>query len=528
MRQFDLPGRSPVIAENGIAATSHPLASATALSVLRAGGSAADAALAASVTLSVVEPQMTGIGGDCFVLVAGPDGVVHGLNGSGRAPADADATWYRANGFDAIPEHSAHAVTVPGAPKAWEALHARFGKLDFATLFADGIALAKNGFPVAPRVAFDWAREVATLSQDEGAVKHLLPAGRAPKVGERVVFPALAQTLSRMARKGVGSFYEGALASEMARTVTAKGGFLSEADLAAVTADWVTPISTSYSGHQVMEIPPNGQGMVALIMLNLMDLLGVRDLAHGSALRYHLEIEVGRVAYAVRDAMLADPAHMTMSGEDLVSMAFAKTLVGQIDPARRNPAVTLPPLPNSDTVYLTVADRDGLVVSFINSVYGAFGAQIVTPQSGVALQNRGACFSLVEGHPNAIAGGKRPLHTIIPAMATRDGKPSFSFGVMGGAYQPMGQSHVFSNLVDHGMDAQEALDHPRAFWGKDGIIDVEAGIDPAVAQGLIDLGHQVRKAETPLGGGQVIAIDHASGFYVAGSDPRKDGLAIGY
>lgn len=529
MRRFDLPGRSPVIAENGIAATSHPLASASALQALRAGGSAADAALAASITLSVVEPQMTGIGGDCFALVAEADGSVHGLNGSGRAASGADAAWYRDNGFAEIPELSAHAVTVPGALKAWEALHQRFGKLPFERLFDDAIELAENGYPVAPRVAFDWALEAETLARDPGAAMHLLPGGRAPTTGERVRMPALAATLKRIAREGASAFYQGSIAREIAETVQAGGGFLTEADLAAASAEWVTPISTPYGGHQVMEIPPNGQGVVALIMMNLMTLTGARDLRPDSAQRYHLEVEAGRLAYSVRDAMLADPAHMKMSGEDLASMDFARSLVSQIDPARRNPSIKLPKLPGSDTIYLTVADRDGLVISFINSVYGAFGAQIVTPKSAVVLQNRGACFTVADGHPNAIAASKRPMHTIIPAMATKDGKASVSFGVMGGAYQPMGHAHVFSNMVDHGMDPQEALDHPRLFWAKgEDVLELEAGIAASVADDLVALGHSVRPAQSPHGGGQAIAIDHAAGFFIAGSDPRKDGLAIGY
>ncbi|PWV98202.1 gamma-glutamyltranspeptidase/glutathione hydrolase [Hoeflea marina] len=529
MRRFDLPGRSPVIAENGMAATSHPLASASALQALRAGGTAVDAALAASATLAVVEPQMTGIGGDCFALVAQADGTVHGINGSGRAAGGVDAAWYRDSGFAAIPPHSAHAVTVPGALRAWEALHQRYGRLPFERLFDDAVALAENGYPVAPRVAFDWAREAETLAGDPGAAIHLLPGGRAPVTGERVKMPGLAATLRRIACEGVSAFYEGAIAREIADTVQASGGFLTEADLAASTAEWVTPISTAYGGHQVMEIPPNGQGVVALIMMNLLTLTGAGDLRPGSARRYHLEVEAGRLAYAVRDAMLADPAHMTMSGADLASMDFARTLVGQIDPTRRNPSIQLPQLPGSDTVYLTVADRNGLVISFINSIYGAFGAQIVTPKSAVVLQNRGAGFSLAEGHPNMIAPDKRPMHTIIPAMATKDGKASISFGVMGGAYQPMGHAHVLSNLVDHGMDPQEALDHPRLFWAKgEEVLELEAGIAAGVADDLVALGHSVRPAPTPHGGGQAIVIDHADGFFVAGSDPRKDGLAIGY
>ena len=528
MRRFDRPGRSPVIAENGMAATSHPLASAAAIAVLRDGGNAVDAAVAAAATLAVVEPHMTGIGGDCFVILAEPDGTIHGLNGSGRAAAKAETGWYVENGFAEIPGHSPHAVTAPGAIRAWETLHARFGKLPFDRLFADPIRYAEDGFAVAPRVASDWAKEAETLKADEGACRHLLPNGKTPAVGDRMRFPALARTLRAIAKDGANAFYEGPVAAEIARVIQARGGFLDEADLAAVTADWVQPIGTDYAGFEVLELPPSGQGVVALILLNLLDIIETRSMAPGSAERYHHEVEAARLAYAVRDAMLADPEHMMVSPEVLTSRDYAAKLSFQIDPKRRNTDIVVPPAPNSDTIYLTVADRDGRAVSFINSLYAAFGSQIVTPESGVVLQNRGACFRVEEGHPNTIAPRKRPLHTIIPAMVLKDGKPAVSFGVMGGAYQPMGHAHVFSNLADHGMDPQEALDHPRLFWDGAGVLGLEAGIDPAVAEALAAKGHAVAPADSPWGGGQVIAIDHDRGFFMAGSDPRKDGQAIGY
>ncbi|TPW30739.1 gamma-glutamyltransferase [Pararhizobium mangrovi] len=528
MRRFDLPGRSPVIAENGAAATSHPLASATALAVLREGGNAVDAALAASATLAVVEPQMTGIGGDCFAIVAQPDGTVHGLNGSGRSARAIEEGWFADNGFDTIPHHSPHAVTVPGAVKAWETLHQRFGKLDFVRLFADAIGYAENGFAVAPRVADDWQDEVETLKRDAGARRHLLVNDAAPKAGDRMRFPALAGTLSTIAAKGAAGFYEGAVAREIAETVQEKGGFLAKDDLAAVTADWVEPIGVDYAGYRVLELPPSGQGMVALILFNLLDRLGTRRMAPDSLERYHHEVEAARLAYSVRDAMLADPDHMTVSVERLISRDYAEELAAQIDPERRNPEIRVPEIPNADTTYLTVVDGNGMAVSFINSVFAAFGSQIVTPESGVVLQNRGACFRVETGHPNAIASGKRPLHTIIPAMVMKDGLPAVSFGVMGGAYQPMGHGHVLSNLLDHGMDPQEALDHPRVFWNGEGTLGLEAGVSAGVAQGLRAMGHGVAEAASPWGGGQMIAIDRERGFFTAGSDPRKDGQAVGY
>ena len=529
MRNFDLPGRSPVIAENGMAATSHPLATATALSILRDGGNAVDAAIAASAVLAVVEPHMTGIGGDCFVILAEPDGSVHGMNGSGRASARAQAGWFREQGFATVPAYGPHAVTVPGALKAWEALAQRFGTRGFDGLFADAIRYAEDGFAIHPRVARDWPSHVAALAADEGGRRHYLVDGQAPAVFSRLKLPALGQTLRRIASEGSRAFYEGEIAAEIARTVQAKGGFLGEDDLAAVTADWVGTIATDYRGHTVHEIPPSGQGITALIILNLMTELGADRLAPGSAERHHLMIEAGRLAYAVRDREVADPAAMSGTVGQILSPAFTGALAKGFDPARRNQALSLPPLPHADTVYLTVVDRDRRAVSFINSIYSGFGARVVTPGSGIALQNRGACFSLVEGHPNEIGPSKRPMHTIIPGMAMKDGRPSISFGVMGGAYQPMGHALVLSNMLDHGMDPQAAIDHPRLFWGDDDrVLEAETGIPQAVRSDLEAKGHTVVSAAAPLGGSQIIAFDHASGFLVGGSDPRKDGCAAGW
>ncbi|HMQ57216.1 MAG TPA: gamma-glutamyltransferase [Rhizobiaceae bacterium] len=528
MRAFDVPGRSPVHAENGMAATSHPLATASALTILKEGGNAVDAAIAAAATLCVVEPQMTGIGGDCFAIVAEPDGTIHGLNGSGRAAKGADAAWYRDNGHAEIPLFSAHAVTVPGALRAWEALARRFGTLSFNRIFQDAIRYGEHGYPVAPRVAFDWARAVDGLMRDPGAERHLLIAGKAPVAGQRHAQPALAATLKRVARDGADAFYTGEIAAEIAATVQGAGGFLVEEDLAGMQADWVKPLSTPYGGHDLLELPPNGQGMVAMIIANILDSVGARECAPDSAARYHLMIEAARLAYAVRDAMLADPAAMTVAAEQLVSKEFAATLASRIDPRRRATDVALPTLPSSDTVYLTVVDRDRRAVSFINSLYDSFGARLVTPKSGVALQNRGACFTLEEGHPNELKPGKRPLHTIIPAMTVQGGRQAISFGVMGGAYQPLGHAHVLSNMLDHGMDPQAAIDHPRLFFDDEGVIRVESGIARKVIRGLREYGHTVEPAERPHGGGQAIVIDWTSGFLIGGSDPRKDGCALGY
>ncbi|WP_162653163.1 gamma-glutamyltransferase family protein [Lentilitoribacter sp. Alg239-R112] len=528
MRRLDTPGRSQVFAENGIVATSHPLASSTALSILRDGGSAVDAAIAASMVLSVVEPQMTGIGGDCFAIIHDPkQGGIHAVNGSGRSSAKAEINWFFENDIIEIVDSGVHSITVPGALKAFDEMHQKFGKLEWTQLFGDAISTARNGFAVSPRVAFDWARNDDALLRDEGSAQHLLLSGRVPELGERMKFEALANTLEKISEYGIAPFYEGEFAAEIASVIAAKGGLLDEEDLANVTCDWVEPISTEFAGHEVLEIPPNGSGMVTLIMMNLMEILDVHSYAPDSAERYHLEIEIGRVAYSVRDAMLADPEHMEVPVEELISKEYAQKLAGQISKLRRNDKIVLPEIPSSDTVYLTVADKDGQIVSLIYSVFTDFGSKIVTPNSGIVLQSRGACFNLIPGHPNVIGPSKRPLHTIIPAMAKQDGKPSYSFGVMGGAYQPMGQSHVFANLEKYGFDPQTALDYPRLFWGKDGVLEAESGLSRSVLGGLEARGHKLRSAATPIGGGQIIKVD-PSGFYCAGSDPRKDGFAIGY
>ena len=524
-RAFELPGRSAVYATGGAAATSHPLATTAAVKILHDGGNAVDAAIAAVAVQCVVEPAMTGIGGDCFVIVGQADGTLHGLNGSGRAAAGAQLGWYLDQGIAEIASTSAHSITVPGAVKAWETLHQKFGSMDFARLFADAIHFAENGYGVGPKVGSDWLGLEEKLSLDEGASKIFLKAGKAPKVGDVMRNPGLATSLKRIAMEGADALYSGEIAAEISATVKAKGGFLEESDLAAVSADWVDLISTEYHGYHLHEIPPNGQGITALVLLNLLNALQNGE-TFGSPERAHLELECARMAYAMRDAEVADPAHMTQTVATLLSEAYTQALAEQFDVRRRNDALRVPPGPHSDTVYLTVVDRDLLSVSFINSLYEGFGSGITTASSGIALQNRGACFVVEAGHPNAIGPGKRPMHTIIPAMVTQNGRVTHSFGVMGGQYQPMGQAHVLTNMIDFGLDPQEALDDSRFFWNESGDIEVESGVSQLVFDGLKARGHPVLRGGIH-GGGQVIAIDHERGVLCAGSDPRKDGHAAG-
>ena len=517
------------MATEGMAATSHPLATAAALDVLTRGGNAVDAAVAASAVLAVVEPHMTGIGGDCFAIVATPDGRLHGVNGSGRAAAGADPAWFLERGITSIEMDSIHAVTVPGAVAAWAHLLKAFGRWDFGGTFEAAIRHAENGFPVTPRVAHDWRGDADKLRRDPGAAAHYLKDGAAPAAGERWRLPALARTLRAIAERGPKAFYEGEVAADIVATVRARGGHLDLDDLARAEATAVTPVTTIYRDMEIAEIPPNGQGIAALVALNILKRFDLAGLDPNGAERFHLEFEAARLAYAVRDAFVADPAHMKVPVEALIADGYGAALADRISRESRLSDIRPEKVPDSDTVYLTVVDRDQMAVSFINSVYDHFGVGIATEKTGVVLQNRGACFVVDPAHPNCIGPGKRPMHTIIPGFALKKGRPVMPFGVMGGAYQAAGHAHFVTSVVDFGMDVQEALDSPRLFWGKDrDTVSAELGVPEATLQGLVDRGHKVERSDQPIGGGQAIFIDRERGVLIGGSDPRKDGCALGY
>jgi gamma-glutamyltranspeptidase / glutathione hydrolase len=525
-RDFQLPGRSAVVAAEGMAATSHPLAALAAIDTLRAGGTAADAAVTAVALLGVVEPHMTGIGGDCFCLIAKPGKPLWGYNGSGRAGAAASAENLLAQGTRAIGADSIHAVTVPGALEAWDAIlkaHGRFG-LDRA--LAPAIRCAEEGLPVAPRVALDWELAAERLRADPGATRHFLPNGRAPAVGDRVPLPALAASLKTIAKEGPRAFYQGPIGEDIAATIAARGGFLAAADFAAHRGEEVEPIVTSYRGLDIVELPPNGQGLVALVLLNILESFDLAPLDPVGPDRYHLALEAARLAYAVRDTHIADPSAMRVPVAALLDKSFAGSLARRIDRAR---CVPLPsaPTPGGDTVLATVVDRDRMAVSIINSLYDPFGVGVATEKTGIMLHNRGACFVVDPAHPNAFGSRKRPMHTIIPALAMKDGRCQMAFGVMGAHYQPMGHVQVVCNLVDYGMDVQAAIEAPRVFFEGDASV-VERGVPPTTIDGLQARGHHVVPRQSPLGGGQAIQIDWERGVLIGGSDHRKDGCAIGY
>jgi gamma-glutamyltranspeptidase / glutathione hydrolase len=525
-RDFHLPGRSPVIAAEGMAATSHPLATLAAVDVLRSGGNAVDAAITAVAVLCVIEPHMTGIGGDCFALIAEPGKPVWGYNGCGRAGAKASTEALLAKGMRAIEAISPHSVNVPGAVEAWGAILKARGTYSLERALGPAIRYAKGGFPVTARVAHDWKGLVGKLGNSAGAARHYLPGGRAPEEGDVVRLPALATTLKAIAKDGPRAFYEGPVAQDMVATLAAAGSVLGVEDFARHRGEAVTPISTDYRGVDLVEIPPNTQGLTALVMLNILEAFDMTALEPLGADRFHLMLEAGRIAYAVRDTHIAEPSHMRVSVPALNDKAFARKLAAKIDRARRTP-LPARPTPGSDTVYLTVVDRDRRAVSLINSLFSAFGSAICTERTGVLFNNRGSGFVLDPAHPNALGPDKRPMHTIIPALAMRDGRCDVSFGVMGAHYQPMGHVQMVLNLVDYGMDVQSAIDAPRAFFGDEMTI-VERGMPAATVDGLKARGHQVMAAPSPWGGAQAIRIDWRRGVLIGGSEPRKDGCALGY
>ena len=527
-RDFQLPGRSPVLAGNAMCATSHPLASEAAIAMLRGGGNAVDAAVTAAAVLAVVEPQMTGIGGDCFAIVARTDKAPTGINGSGRAPAAATPQWYQLHGIEAIDRESVHAVTVPGAVDAWDRLLAEAGTIGLDKALAPAIRLAEDGFFVAPRVGFDWRRGAEKLARDPGARQFYLKDGKPYAAGDRVRLPALAKTLRTIAKKGRDAFYKGEIAEALVRHLNSLGGLHTLDDFAATTASPVKPVINPYRGVDMVEMPPNTQGITAQLMLNILENFDLAALDPLGAERLHLEMEAMRSAYRFRDQMIADPEAMRVSVSDLLDKRLGRDLAAHIDMERCSADLGPVRVPvGSDTVYLSVVDTDRMAVSFINSLFHTFGSGICDPATGVLYQSRGSAFSLDPEHPNCIAPNKRPRHTLIPAMTMRDGRVELAYGVMGAAYQPVGHVHVATNVYDYVMDIQQAIDAPRLFFA-DGRLGLERGIPEAARAALAAKGHDVFVVDRPWGGGQGIMIDWERGLLIGGSDPRKDGCALGF
>ena len=525
MRDFHLPGRSAVYASNGMCATSHPLAAKVAVQILESGGNAMDAAIAGAVLLGICEPQMTGIGGDCFALFTVPgEDKVYALNGSGRAPAGMDAAALRAAGHSNVPLYDPAAVTVPGAVDAFCKLSKDWGKTGLKASLAPAIHYAEAGVPVAPRVARDWAQDYEKL---QGRAKDaFLVGGQVPSVGTLFRAPDQAEVLRRIAMDGREAFYEGEIAEDMVNTLRGMGGVHTLDDFAATASDYTTPVQGEYGGYDLFEHPPNGQGATAVLILNMLkhfDLAGMDPLG---AERVHIEAEATKLAYDARNKFLSDMDHMDRL-EHMLAPETAAKLAALIDPKKVLPAG----LPGSeqvhkDTIYITVVDKDRMAVSLIYSIFHGFGSGIASDKFGILFQNRGAGFTLEEGHPNEAGPGKRPMHTIIPGILQQNGKTVAPFGVMGGQYQSTGHARFLTNIADYGMDMQTALDAPRAF-AEANVLKVERGYSDGVRSELSDLGHAVEIPDTAIGGAQVIQI-HDNGTLEGASDPRKDGCAIGY
>ena len=546
----DFATRSEVIAPHAMAATSHPLATQIALDVMKRGGSAVDAAIAANAALGLMEPTGNGVGGDLFAIVWDPKTQkLHGYNGSGRSPQALTLAYFQQQGITDIPPHGPLPVSVPGAVDGWFALHGRFGKLPMQDVLAPTIRYAREGHPVAPTIAYYWDRSVPRLSKWPGFTEQFTIDGRAPRTGEMWKNPNLADTLQQIADGGRDAFYKGDIARTIDAYFKANGGFLSYTDLAAHQGEWVQPVSTNYRGVDVWELPPNGQGIAALQMLNVLEGYDFSKIPYGSPQHVHLLVEAKKLAFADRARWYADPAFQPAPVDKLISKPYAdarRKLISADKVLREVQPGTPAELQEGDTIYLTTADADGMMVSLIQSNYRGMGSGMAPPGLGFILQDRGEMFVLkgCEGsapHPNCYAPGKRPFQTIIPAFITKGGKPYVSFGVMGGAMQPQGHVQIVMNLVDFGMNLQEAGDAPRIQHENDteptgqntpmrdgGVVQLESGFPYETVRALMDKGHRVEWALGPYGGYQAILRDPETGVYYGASESRKDGQAAGY
>jgi gamma-glutamyltranspeptidase / glutathione hydrolase len=506
----------PVLAHN-LVCTSQPLAAQAGLTMLAAGGNAVDAALATAITLTRVEPVSNGIGSDAFALVW--DGAtLHGLNASGRSPAAWTPEYFRGG---PVPHRGWNAVTVPGAVSAWAELHSRFGRLPFEQLFGPAIRYGREGFLVSPTVARQWSDLTPGVHDQPGFAEAFLPDGQLPKPGQLFPFPEHAATLERIAATGGADFYTGDLAERIQAHSSSHGGAMTKADLAAHRADWVEPITRDYRGYTVHEIPPNGQGVVALIALGILSHFDIAALQPNSVEATHLQIEALKLAFADAHAYVSDPAYMDIRPAELVDPDYLRHRASLIDPARATPMTA--GTPRGGTVYLTAADSTGMMVSMIQSNYEGFGSGVVVPGTGISLHNRGSNFVATPGHPNRVGPNKRPYHTIIPAFVTKDGAPVMSFGVMGGPMQPQGHVQVLVRIADFGQNPQTACDAPR-FRVVGGLeVNIESGFPAATAEGLRQLGHQINEPDGHDEFGSCQAIWQLPNGYLGVTDPRRDG-----
>ena len=534
--------RSEVIARSGMAATSHPLATQIAIDILQRGGTAVDAAIAANAALGLMEPTGSGIGGDLFAIVwSGQDQKLYGLNASGRSPRGLTRKHFAEQKLDSIPARGPLPVSVPGCVDGWFELHRRFGRLPMAELLAPAIRYAREGFPVTEVIGYYWGRGGVVLADQPNFAATYLPGGKAPTKGEIFRNPDLARTYELIARGGRDAYYRGELAATIDAFCRRTGCFLRAEDLANHKSTWVEPVSTNYRGYDVWELPPNGQGIAALQMLNLLEPIDLRALGHNSADYLHHLVEAKKIAYEDRARFYADMDFNNVPVAGLVSKDYARQRWELFDAKRASRQLPAgdPSLQRGDTIYLTVADKDRNFVSLIQSNYMGFGSGLVPDGLGFCLQNRGALFTLEDGHPNVYQPGKRPFHTIIPAFVTRDGKPFMSFGVMGGDMQPQGHVQVLCNIIDFGMNLQEAGDAARFHhtgsseptgqtMTNGGRLALESGIPIEVRRELAQRGHDVHSATGGFGGYQAIRYDAARDLLIGASESRKDGFAAGY
>ena len=534
--------RSEVIAPHGMVATSQPLATQIALDILKAGGSAADAAIAANAALGLMEPTGCGIGGDFFAIVWDADKQeLTGLNASGRSPQLLDLQYFKDQGLDSIPPRGPLPVSVPGAVDGWFELHGKYGRLPMDEVLAPAIAYAEEGFPVSEYIAYGWERNAENLKGFPGFADTFMPNGKSPAKGQLFKNPRLAGTYQTIANEGRDAFYKGEIARKIDSYMTEHGGFLRYEDLAAHTSEWVTPVSTNYRGYDVYELPPNGQGIAALQMLNILEGFDIKSMGFGTPEYVHTFVEAKKIAFEDRAKFYADMNFVDVPIETLVSKEYAAERRKLIDHSKA--AMTYPAgdaaLEAGDTIYLTVADKDGNMVSLIQSNYRGMGSGMTPGDLGFILQDRGELFSLTEGHANVFEPGKRPFHTIIPAFIMKDGKPWISFGLMGGAMQPQGHAQIVINMIDFGMSLQAAgdaarINHQGSSQPTDtrmttgGVIHLETTFSESTREALEKMGHTLGDSDGSFGGYQAIMWDEDQGVYYGASESRKDGHAAGY
>lgn len=532
--------RSEVIAQNGMACTSQPLATQVALDILKSGGNAIDAAIAANAALGLMEPTGNGIGGDLFAIVWDvKTQKLYGLNASGRSPYELTLDYFTENGFEKIPSHGALSVSVPGCVDGWFELHNKFGKLPMTEILSPAIDYARNGFPVSELIAHYWQSNSRILQKYPGFEEIFMPGGKAPAKGEIYKNPYLANTLEQIALEGRDVFYKGEMAQKMVDYLHEQGGFFTMKDFEDHTSEWIDPVSVNYRGYDVWELPPNGQGIAALQMLNILENFDIGSMGFGSPEYIHLFIEAKKLAFEDRAKFYSDPEFNELPVEWLISKNYGKKRANLIDLNRAGRSYPAGEPDTDNTIYLTTADKDGNMVSLIQSNFRGMGSGMTPGKLGFVLQDRGELFSLEEGHMNVYEPNKRPFHTIIPAFITKDAKPFISFGVMGGDMQPQGHVQIVCNIIDFGMNLQEAGDAPRiqhtgssdptgGQMTDGGEVNLETGFSYQTIRSLMEKGHKISFANGPYGGYQAIMRDEKNKVYYGASESRKDGQAAGY